>query len=110
MKQWFIQIENKVNHTRITIYENGLVYGPEKGQKLYILKEETMEKIKVIINSQSHITKGQANGYYNYKRNSLLLRINTNTRKYKQVKIVGWDNIEEILDIIKDSNNHIKEF
>lgn len=110
MKQWFIQIENKGNHEKLSVYEDGTVYGTEKGQKLCILKQEVIEQIKQIINYQAHMTKCQAKGYYNYRRNSLLLRINTNTRKYKIVKIAGWDNIEDILDMIKDSNNHIKEF
>lgn len=108
MKQWFIQIENKGNHEKISVYEDGQVYGTEKGQKLCILKKEVIEQIKQMINYQAHMTKGQTNGYYNYKRNSLLLRINTNTRKYKLVKIVGWDNIEDILCIIKDPSNHAR--
>lgn len=110
MTQWFVQIENRDNHIKFTVYENGLVYGPEKDQKLYILKEEVIEQIKQIITTEAHQVKGQVGDYFNYKKNNLLLRININTRKYKIMKLVGWNKTEDIFAMIRDPNNHSKEF
>ena len=44
--KWFIQIEDKDSKEVIFICDYGLVYGTERNQKLGILKQEVVDKIK----------------------------------------------------------------
>ncbi len=44
--KWFIQIEDKDSKEVISICDYGLVYGTERNQKLGILKQEVVDKIK----------------------------------------------------------------
>ena len=50
--QWFIQIENKDNHQRLTVYEDGLVYGTQRGQIITTLTPDTVNKLKGILNGK----------------------------------------------------------
>ena len=47
--KWFIQIKNKVSKEVISICDYGLVYGTERNQKLGILKQEVVDKIRKIL-------------------------------------------------------------
>lgn len=47
--KWFIQIKNKVSKEVISICDYGLVYGTEINQKLGILNQEVVDKIRKIL-------------------------------------------------------------
>ena len=47
--KWFIQIKNKVSKEVISICDYGLVYGTERNQKLGILNQEVVDKIRKIL-------------------------------------------------------------
>lgn len=49
-KIWFIQIIDIQNKEVISVYDNGQVYGTEQGQKLAILNQETVKRLKGILN------------------------------------------------------------
>ena len=106
MKSWFIQFENKINKTRMTIYNNGIVYGTERNEKLFILSSTCIEQLKDIINENMYITLE----YQNEGRSPIVLRVNDTSRKHRNIKIVGWSQTERLLNIIMDENNHIKNF
>lgn len=108
MNSWFIQIENKINKIRMTIYDNGLVYGNERNEKLFILSPTSIDHLKGILNENMYMLKKL--GYYNEKLNPLVLKINNTSRNHKIIKVVGWSQTPKILNIIKDENNHLKNF
>lgn len=108
MKSWLIQFENKINKTRMTIYDNGLVYGTERNEKLFILSRSSIEQLKDIINENMYMFKTLE--YQNEGRSPIVLRVNDTSRKHRNIKIVGWSQTERLLNIITDENNHIKNF
>ena len=46
--KWYISLQLN-QYYKITVYANGIVYGPNRGEKLFQLNEETMTKIRTII-------------------------------------------------------------
>ena len=46
---WLLKIINPITDYTLTIYENGLVYGKEYNEKLFILDNETIDEIKKYI-------------------------------------------------------------
>lgn len=108
MKSWLIQFENKINKTRMTIYDNGLVYGTGRNEKLFILSRSSIEQLKDIINENMYMFKTLE--YQSDGRSPIVLRVNDTSRKHRNIKICVWGKIERLLNIIMDENNHIKNF
>lgn len=123
-KQWFIQIENKDNHQRLSVYEDGLVYGTERGQIVTTLKLETVNRLKGILTGKLDERGNQFNErtisnrinymqffkvmiYTKYYHNNLILRIRDNSRKHLPIKVVGWYVTNNLLSIIKNPKNWI---
>lgn len=106
MKQWLIQIENKNENELLTVYENGLVYGKERGQKLFILTSFAIEQIKEIINSNIYMFKTLE--YFKEHHNTLILRINDTSRRHRKIKVVGWREIPKIMNVILNPQNCLK--
>lgn len=123
-EQWFIQIENKDNHQRLTVYDNGLVYGTERGQIIAKLTSDTVNKLKGILNGKLDERGNQFNErtisnrtnymhffkvkiYNKYYHNNLILRIRDNSRKHRPIKVVGWYVTSNLLSIIKNPKNWI---
>lgn len=96
--RWFIQIENKDNHQRISVYDNGLVYGSERGQVIRTLKSETVNRLKEILTGKfdergnafneitiasknNHLYFFKRNPYQKFNHNNLILRIRDDSRK-----------------------------
>lgn len=121
---WFIQIENKDNHQRISVYDNGLVYGSERGQVISTLKPETVNRLKGILtgkfdergNAFNEITIAnrtnymyffKRNPYQKFNHNNLILRIRDDSRRQRNIKIVGWYVTNNLLSIIKNPKNRI---
>ena len=46
---WLLKIINPSTDYTLTIYENGLVYGKEYNEKLFIINNETIDEIKKYI-------------------------------------------------------------
>ncbi len=108
MKSWLIQFENKINKTKMTIYDNGLVYGTGRNEKLFILSRSSVEQLKDIINENMYMFKTLK--YQSDGRSPIVLRVNDTSRKHRNIKICVWGKIERLLNIIMDENNHIKNF
>ncbi len=108
MKSWLIQFENKINKTRMTIYDNGLVYGTGRNEKLFILSRSSVEQLKDIINENMYMFKTLE--YQSDGCSPIVLRVNDTSRKHRNIKICVWGKIERLLNIIMDENNHIKNF
>lgn len=123
-EQWFVQIENKDNHQRLTVYDNGLVYGTERGQIIAKLTSDTVDKLKGILNGKLDERGNQFNErtisnrtnymhffkvkiYNKYYHNNLILRIRDNSRKHRPIKVVGWYVTSNLLSIIKNPKNWI---
>lgn len=123
-EQWFIQIENKDNHQRLTVYDDGLVYGTERGQIIAKLTSDTVDKLKEILNGKLDERGNQFNErtisnrtnyihffkvkiYNKYYHNNLILRIRDNSRKHRPIKVVGWYVTSNLLSIIKNPKNWI---
>ena len=124
MKQWFIQIENKDNRERLSVYDDGLVCGTKRGEKLGILKPEIITKIKGIISGTlddygnefteynysskvNYLYQFKKDGYMKFNDNNFILRIRDNNRI---IKVVGWKNTQIILSIIKKTYNWKNSF
>lgn len=109
MNSWFIQLETKGANNRISVCDNGLVYGPERNQKLGLLKESAVNEIKSIVNENVYMLKKL--GYYiNDHRNNLVLRIKDFSRKQRDIKAVGWEQSRKIYYIIIEESNWKKRF
>ena len=123
-EQWFIQIENKDNHQRLTVYDDGLVYGTERGQIIAKLTSDTVDKLKGILNGKLDERGNQFNErtisnrtnyihffkvkiYNKYYHNNLILRIRDNSRKHRPIKVVGWYVTSNLISIIKNPKNWI---
>lgn len=126
-KKWFLQIEDKNTNNRISVCDNGLVYGTEKGHKLGILNTETINRIKNFLNGKADINgkpftnmnkDSRINYMYIFKtytymknnHNNLILRLRDDSRKNRQIKIVGFDITKFLLDIITTKSNWHKFF
>ena len=126
-KKWFLQIEDKNTNNRISVCDNGLVYGTEKGHKLGILNTETINRIKNFLNGKvdingkpfTNMNKDSIINYmyifktYTYMKNNhnnLILRLRDDSRKNRQIKIVGFDITKFLLDIITTKSNWHKFF
>ena len=123
-KQWFIQIENKETYQRTSVYDDGLVYGTERGQMVTTLKPEAVNRLKGILtgkfdergNAFNEITIAnrtnymyffKRNPYQKFNHNNLILRIRDDSRKQRNIKIVGWYITANLLSIIKNPKNWI---
>lgn len=102
MNQWYIKIQSKLNNKTITVYENGKVYGNIKNQVLCQLSSSNLNKLKQIIEENRYVFKKL--GYYNEKLNPYILRINNQSRRHKNLKIVGWSQMHNILNLILSEN------
>ena len=109
MNQWYIKIQNKLINKTITIYENGLVYGNIKNQVICQLSSSNLTKLKKLIEENRYMFKKL--GYYNEKLNPFILRVNNQSRKHKNIKIVGWSQMKNIFRIIlsEDLNTNVFE-
>ena len=125
--KWFIQIEDKDSKEVISICDYGLVYGTERNQKLGILKQEVVDKIRKILDGDLDISGNEFNNKtipskVNFKQffknevytklydNNLILRIRDDSRKQRKIKVVGWRTTETFIEFLKDEKNWKKLF
>lgn len=99
MNKWFISLENKELDLKVSIYEDGTIYGKERGQILGILNANSMEELNFIIND--NLGEFRRLGYYNYKDNQYVLRIN-DTVKHRTLKIKGWPQILSLIRVLRN--------
>lgn len=103
----FITIENKTTDLKISIYDNGVVYGKEQNQKLGQLNENAINEIKNILNENMYMFKTKV--YYNaHEGNSYILRIRDDSNKHRHIKVVQWDRTRLIAEIIYNPKSWIK--
>lgn len=125
--KWFIQIEDKDSKEVISICDYGLVYGTERNQKLGILKQEVVDKIRKILDGDLDISGNAFNNKtipsrVNFKQffknevytklydNNLILRIRDDSRKQRKIKVAGWRTTETFIRFLKDEKNWKKLF
>lgn len=100
---WLIKIIIPNSNQKLTIYENGLVYGSEYNKKLFILKKEAVDEIKSYINKS----------IYNLKRDErtiqktvgFITKINDTSRKNRNIKVYGWEYESKIIRLITNKSN-----
>ena len=126
-KKWFIQFENIDTNCKLSICDNGLVYGTEKGHKLGILDITMVNRIKDFLNGKTDIDGNsftpetldlrinymhmfKINSYIKFNHNNSILRIRDDSRKKRQIKIVGWDITLKLFDIVSKKKNWYKFF
>ena len=104
---WFIKIENPKTNIKFTIYNDGLVFGTKRNEKLFVLTEKAVSEIKAIIKVNIYMLRTMR--YLNHSKEGFIIRINDTSRKHQDIiKIVGWSYEKRILDIIQNREN-IKE-
>ena len=125
--KWFIQIEDKDSKERISICDYGLVYGTERNQRLGILKQEVVDKIKQILDGDLDIFGNEFNDktitnrvnfnhlfktevYVPKSKIPLILRIRDDSRKQRKIKVVGWYGTQTFIKLLKDENNWKKKW
>lgn len=99
----FIIIDSKDTDNRLSIYDNGLVYGKNKGQLLGKLNNKATLDIKQVINENIYMFKKLV--YYNEGLNPYILRIRDDSRKHRPIKIVGWSQFHLINRVISNKRN-----
>lgn len=105
---WLIKIINPSTDIKITIYENGLVYGNEYNEKLFILTNDTVSKIKECINKSLYNLKEDERTRQN--KGNCIIKINDTSRKQRNIKVYGWEYEKTIIKFITNKNNYIKQF
>ena len=111
--KWYISLQLNQDY-KITVYDNGIVYGPNKGEKLFQLNEETMTKIRTIIeNVRPFLAKNKR--CLKNREGKFIIRINNTSRRTSHyitndvLKIISPD-YDKLFFIIKNINNHSKSF
>ena len=111
--KWYISLQLNQDY-KITVYDNGIVYGPNRGEQLFQLNEETMTKIRTIIeNVRPFLAKNKR--CLKNREGKFIIRINNTSRRTSHyitndvLKIISPD-YDKLLFIIKNINNHSKSF
>ena len=111
--KWYISLQLN-QYYKITVYDNGIVYGPNKGEKLFQLNEETMTKIRTIIeNVRPFLAKNKR--CLKNREGKFIIRINNTSRRTSHyitndvLKIIS-PYYDKLLFIIKNVNNYSKSF
>lgn len=111
--KWYISLQLNQDY-KITVYDNGIVYGPNRGEKLFQLNEETMTKIRTVIEKVRPFLAKNKRCLKN-REGKFIIRINNTSRRTSHyitndvLKIISPD-YDKLLFIIKNVNNHSKRF
>ena len=111
--KWYISLQLNQDY-KITVYDNGIVYGPNRGEKLFQLNEETMTKIRTVIEKVRPFLAKNKRCLKN-REGKFIIRINNTSRRTSHyitndvLKIISPD-YDKLLFIIKNVNNHSKSF
>ena len=105
---WLLKIINPSTDYTLTIYENGLVYGKEYNEKLFILNNETIDEIKKYIKRSLYKLKRQEKIIQ--KTSGFIIKINETSRKNRNIKVYGWEHEDDIIELIKNKSNIVKSF
>ena len=105
---WLLKIINPSTDYTLTIYENGLVYGKEYNEKLFILNNETIDVIKKYIKRSLYKLKRQEKIIQ--KTSGFIIKINDTSRKNRNIKVYGWEHEDDIIELIKNKSNIVKSF
>ena len=105
---WLLKIINPSTDYTLTIYENGLVYGKEYNEKLFILNNETIDVIKKYIKRSLYKLKRQEKIIQ--KTSGFIIKINDTSRKNRNIKVYGWEHEDDIIELIKNKSNIVKIF
>ena len=105
---WLLKIINPSTDYTLTIYENGLVYGKDYNEKLFILNNETIDVIKKYIKRSLYKLKRQEKIIQ--KTSGFIIKINDTSRKNRNIKVYGWEHEDDIIELIKNKSNIVKSF
>lgn len=105
---WLLKIINPSTDYTLTIYENGLVYGKEYNEKLFIINNETIDEIKKYIKRSLYKLKRQEKIIQ--KTSGFIIKINDTSRKNRNIKVYGWEHEDDIIELIKNKSNIVKSF
>lgn len=105
---WLLKIINPSTDYTLTIFENGLVYGKEYNEKLFILNNETIDEIKKYIKRSLYKLKRQEKIIQ--KTSGFIIKINDTSRKNRNIKVYGWEHENDIIELIKNKSNIVKSF
>lgn len=105
---WLLKIINPSTDYTLTIYENGLVYGKDYNEKLFILNNETIDEIKKYIKRSLYKLKRQEKIIQ--KTSGFIIKINDTSRKNRNIKVYGWEHEDDIIELIKNKSNIVKSF
>lgn len=111
--KWYISLQLNQDY-KITVYDNGIVYGPNRDEKLFQLNEETMTKIRTIIEKVRPFLAKNKRCLKN-REGKFIIRINNTSRRTSHyitndvLKIISPD-YDKLFFIIKNINNHSKSF
>lgn len=111
--KWYISLQLNQDY-KITVYDNGIVYGPNRDEKLFQLNEETMTKIRTVVAKVRPFLAKNKRCLKN-KEGKFIIRINNTSRRTSHyitndvLKIISPD-YDKLFFIIKNINNHSKSF
>ena len=111
--KWYISLQLNQDY-KITVYDNGIVYGPNRGEKLFQLNEETMTKIRTIIEKVRPFLAKNKRCLKN-REGKFIIKINNTSRRTSHyitndVLKINSPDYDKLFFIIKKINNHSKSF
>lgn len=99
----FIVLENMQTRNLISIYDNGVVYGKHRGDILGTLSDESLSELKLLINTNMYMFKSLTR--YVDHWNSIALHVRDDSRKHRDIRIIGWSQIPLLTTIIRKTES-----
>lgn len=85
--KWLISIQIKNMNYKISIYENGYVYGSRRNELLGVMTQEGIDEIKALLKPYMPFLKKER--YINARNSIFILKINSTSRKHRDcIKII----------------------
>lgn len=96
--QPLIYLKNIKTNQTLSIYDDGRVYGKEYGNLLGILNNESLNDVLCLIKDNLYMFKTLTR--YNEGLNPIVMHIRDDSRKHRQIKIIGWSQIPQLITYI----------
>lgn len=101
--QPLIQLYNPITNNRISIYDDGRVYGSKKGQLLGFLNNESKTLVLNLIKENMYMFKRLER--YDEKLNPITMFVRDDSRKHRHIKITGWSQFNNLITYIRKTES-----
>ena len=101
--QPLIYLKNTRTGQTLSIYEDGRVYGKEYGNLLGTLNNESLTNVLSLIKENLYMFKTLT--IYNEGLNPIVMHIRDDSRKHRNIEVIGWSQIPQLLTYIHNTES-----